>query len=42
MRYWSYLAAKIVVATGIFLGLLALLNWWWPAEAHRIRDTLAH
>ena len=42
MRYWSYLAAKIVVATGVFLGLVALLNWWWPAEPHVIHDNLAH
>jgi hypothetical protein len=42
MRYWSYLAAKIGVATGIFLGLVALLNWWWPVEQQVFRDTLAH
>ncbi|HYW47394.1 MAG TPA: hypothetical protein VE959_31285 [Bryobacteraceae bacterium] len=34
MRYWAYFAAKIVVAAATLYGLLALLNWYWPAEPH--------
>jgi hypothetical protein len=30
MRYWAYLAAKIVVAGAVLFGLLTLLNWYWP------------
>ena len=32
MRYWAYFTAKIVVAGAALAGLLALLNWYWPAE----------
>ena len=32
MRYWAYLAAKLVALLATFCGSLALLNWLWPAE----------
>jgi hypothetical protein len=32
MRYWAYFAAKLAVASAVLYGLLALLNWEWPAE----------
>ncbi len=32
MRYWGYFAAKIVVAASLLYGVLALINWEWPAE----------
>jgi len=32
MRYWAYLAAKIVVAGAAMFGILMLLNWYWPAS----------
>jgi len=34
VRYWGYLAAKVVVASTLLYGLLALLNWLWPPEPH--------
>lgn len=33
MRYWGFFAAKLVSAAGVMAGLLALLNWKWPASA---------
>jgi len=42
MRYWSYLAAKIVAATLLCLGLGKIVSRAWPAEPHVIRDSLAH
>jgi hypothetical protein len=41
MRYWAFLAAKVVVLGGILGGLLALLNWCWPSEPH-IRFRVGH
>jgi hypothetical protein len=32
MRYWAYFAAKLAALASTFLGLLALLNWYWPPE----------
>src|SRR5215469_16760574 len=32
MRYWAYLAAKVVVAGAVMYGLLMLLNRYWPAS----------
>ena len=32
MRYWAYLAAKIVLAGAAMFGLLMLLNRYWPAS----------
>jgi hypothetical protein len=37
MRYWAYFAAKIVVAAGVFRGLLALINWKFPPVAEHFR-----
>ena len=31
MRYWGYFAAKVLTASASLFGLLALLNWIWPA-----------
>ena len=31
MRYWGYFAAKVLIASASLFGLLALLNWVWPA-----------
>ena len=42
MRYWSYLVAKIVVATAVFIGVGEILNWLWPSEPGVIRDSLGH
>ena len=30
MRYWSYFAAKLLAASAVLYGLLAILNWQWP------------
>jgi hypothetical protein len=35
MRYWAYLAGKVVAAFATFYGLLALLNLIWKPEAHK-------
>jgi hypothetical protein len=32
MRYWAYLAAKVLATCAVFGGLIALLNYWWPPE----------
>lgn len=32
MRYWAYLAAKVVATCAVFGGLIALLNYWWPPD----------
>jgi hypothetical protein len=32
MRYWAYFAAKAAAAAGVLGGLLALLDWAWPAS----------
>lgn len=35
MRYWSYFAAKLGVASATLYGLLTLLNWGWPPVPNR-------
>ena len=32
MRYWSFLAAKLLVALAVSYGSLRLLTGWWPRE----------
>jgi hypothetical protein len=32
MRYWAYLAAKVMLTCAVFGGFIALLNSWWPPE----------
>ena len=34
MRYWGYLAGKLVVAAAIFYGMLRWLGWMWPSDPH--------
>ena len=34
MRYWAYLAAKVVVAAVPLYGLVQLLNWMYPVPDH--------
>jgi hypothetical protein len=38
MRYWAYLAAKVLLICAVFGGLIALLNSWWAPE----RLVIAH
>jgi hypothetical protein len=38
MRYWAYLAAKVIATCAVFGALIALLNHWWPPE----RQIIAH
>lgn len=38
MRYWAYLAAKVIATCAVFGVLIALLNHWWPPE----RQIIAH
>ena len=35
MRYWGFLAAKLGVSAAIMYGLLAALNYLWPAEPNQ-------
>jgi len=32
MRYWAYLAAKVLLICAVFGGVIALLNSWWAPE----------
>lgn len=36
MRYWAYLAGKVMAAFATFYGLLAMLNWSWAPEQIKV------
>lgn len=42
MRYWAYLAAKVLLVCAVFGGLIALLNYWWPPELQILAHQYAY